>query len=237
MTYQKIYDSLIARARARKLEGYCEKHHVIPRCMGGDNSKYNLVKLTAEEHFIAHQLLAKLHPDVEGLIVAIVLLSRLGTTSIHNKSYGWIKRRISAAKTGKKHSEATKKLISEKKKGTPSPNKGKPVSQEQKRKISVANTGKRSPNKGKPMSQEQKDKLALANIGKTQSDATKAKRSKAMKGKIFGPPTQETRDKIAATLRGRKISPEIRAKQSESLKKTLAKKRDRREILAIWQAM
>lgn len=39
--------------------GYTETHHILPRCLGGDNSKDNLVKLTAREHFIAHLLLTK----------------------------------------------------------------------------------------------------------------------------------------------------------------------------------
>lgn len=36
---------------------YYEKHHIVPQCLGGNNSKTNSVLLTAEEHFIAHQLL------------------------------------------------------------------------------------------------------------------------------------------------------------------------------------
>ena len=40
MNYQKIYDSLIERARQRELKNvYFEKHHVIPKCMGGSNIK------------------------------------------------------------------------------------------------------------------------------------------------------------------------------------------------------
>ena len=35
MNYQRIHDAIIDRARNRTLQGYREKHHVIPRCMGG----------------------------------------------------------------------------------------------------------------------------------------------------------------------------------------------------------
>lgn len=62
MNYQKIYDQIVERARFRNLDGYRERHHVLPRCMGGDDSPENLVELTAREHFICHWLLTKIHP-------------------------------------------------------------------------------------------------------------------------------------------------------------------------------
>lgn len=63
MNYSKHYDNLISRAKARVLDGYKERHHVVPKCMGGDNSPKNLVDLTPEEHFLAHQLLVRMHPE------------------------------------------------------------------------------------------------------------------------------------------------------------------------------
>ena len=65
MNYRRHYDRLIERARNRVLSGYVERHHVLPRCMGGGNESSNLVQLTAEEHYVAHQLLHKMHPDVK----------------------------------------------------------------------------------------------------------------------------------------------------------------------------
>jgi len=62
MQYQKIYDQIIERARTRNLLDYGEKHHIIPRCLGGDNSPSNIVKLTFREHFICHWILCKLNP-------------------------------------------------------------------------------------------------------------------------------------------------------------------------------
>ena len=64
MNYQKHYDRLIERARVReKPGGYCERHHVIPRCLGGSDEPNNLVYLTAREHYVAHVLLAKMSGD------------------------------------------------------------------------------------------------------------------------------------------------------------------------------
>ena len=69
MNYQKIYDQLIEKRRQQPLikksrkdkdYQYCEKHHIIPRCFGGDDSKDNLVNLTAREHYIAHVLISRI---------------------------------------------------------------------------------------------------------------------------------------------------------------------------------
>jgi len=66
MNYQRIYDEIIERAKPRGLdkkvlEGYFERHHIVPRCLNGTNIESNLVLLTAREHFICHQLLWKIH--------------------------------------------------------------------------------------------------------------------------------------------------------------------------------
>jgi hypothetical protein len=37
MNYQRIHDAIIDRARNRTLQGYREKHHVIPRYINGQN--------------------------------------------------------------------------------------------------------------------------------------------------------------------------------------------------------
>lgn len=60
--YTKIYYSIISRAQSRDLpkETYTEKHHIIPKSLGGGNSKDNLAVLTAREHFICHMLLVRM---------------------------------------------------------------------------------------------------------------------------------------------------------------------------------
>lgn len=61
MDYQKHYNQLIQKAISHPYNGYTEIHHILPRCMGGDNSKTNLVKLSAKQHFVAHHLLFKIY--------------------------------------------------------------------------------------------------------------------------------------------------------------------------------
>jgi len=62
MDYKKIHDNLIERAKNRKLDGYVEKHHIVPKCMNGTNEPNNLVELTAREHFLIHWLLHEIYP-------------------------------------------------------------------------------------------------------------------------------------------------------------------------------
>lgn len=61
MDYQRIYNELITKRKKEIFLGYVEKHHIIPKCLGGSDNKDNLVSLSAREHFIAHMLLHKIH--------------------------------------------------------------------------------------------------------------------------------------------------------------------------------
>jgi hypothetical protein len=65
MNYERIYDGLVQRALDRVPEGYVERHHILPKCMGGSDDKSNMVALYPEEHFVAHVLLLKIHKNSE----------------------------------------------------------------------------------------------------------------------------------------------------------------------------
>ena len=94
MNYQKHYDSLMNRAKNRLLEGYCETHHIIPRCMGGTDDPTNLVDLTAEEHYVAHQLLVKIYPHNSKLVYAANMMTVSSHVNVrNNKLYGWIRKK------------------------------------------------------------------------------------------------------------------------------------------------
>jgi hypothetical protein len=57
--YERTYYRLMYMARGRlKIKGEHETHHIVPRAIGGSDSKDNLVHLTYREHFLAHWLLA-----------------------------------------------------------------------------------------------------------------------------------------------------------------------------------
>jgi hypothetical protein len=57
--YSIWYYNIITKAQARQSIKPNDIHHILPRCLGGDNSKNNLVELTRREHYIVHLLLTK----------------------------------------------------------------------------------------------------------------------------------------------------------------------------------
>lgn len=63
-TYDEFIQYILdTRGRFACGNEYHECHHIVPRCMGGEDEKDNLIDLYAKEHFIAHKLLAEEHPD------------------------------------------------------------------------------------------------------------------------------------------------------------------------------
>lgn len=93
MNYILHYNRLISRSKNRIVHVYTEKHHIIPRCMGGTDDADNIVKLTPEEHYVAHQLLVKINPNHQGLVWAMIQMT--GGNHRNNKLYGWARRRMS----------------------------------------------------------------------------------------------------------------------------------------------
>jgi len=74
MDYQRIYDQVVDQARQeerkKSKEIYYEKHHIIPKCLGGSNEEVNLVLLTGREHFLLHWMLVRIHPKNSKLAFA-----------------------------------------------------------------------------------------------------------------------------------------------------------------------
>jgi hypothetical protein len=62
--------------------------------MGGSNYTENLVDLTPEEHYVAHQLLVKIYPTNHKLVMAAAMMI---PTRPSNKMYGWLRRRLAVA--------------------------------------------------------------------------------------------------------------------------------------------
>lgn len=64
--YSRWYYQIVERAQCRtKPEEYCERHHVIPKSVGGSHERDNLVFLTGREHLLCHYLLSKMMIDRE----------------------------------------------------------------------------------------------------------------------------------------------------------------------------
>ncbi len=88
MDYQKIYTDIINK---RKLDpasnyGYSENHHIIPRSLGGSDEQYNIVSLTAKEHFICHLLLVKINYNHTGNMRKMIYALNIMCSSSDNQS-------------------------------------------------------------------------------------------------------------------------------------------------------
>jgi hypothetical protein len=135
MDYALHYRRLIDRSpRKKPVTGFFERHHIIPKCMGGKNAVENLVYLTPEEHYVAHQFLVKMYPGMAKLIHAV---QRMSNGRGNHRLYGWLRRKHSELLMGNNYaklkpgqvsilkgrvpSSAHRAAISEAKKGRPFP--------------------------------------------------------------------------------------------------------------------
>jgi hypothetical protein len=71
MDYIKIYNNLVESRKyrgekKRKNDGF-NKHHILPKCLGGKDESSNYVLLTFREHIIAHRLLCEIYPESKAL--------------------------------------------------------------------------------------------------------------------------------------------------------------------------
>ena len=192
MDYQRHYDALIERARYRKAVGYVERHHVVPRCLGGGDEPANLVPLTPEEHFVAHQLLVRLHPENSKLALAALMMTAGKYRS--NRLYGWIRRRFSLAMSEMPRTAEQMAACHEgrRRKGTTAEHrhlissalKGKQKSDAHRQALSIARKNlnytpelreKLAANKGKKLNDAQYAAFVLSNKGKKLSEDHKAK--------------------------------------------------------------
>ena len=249
MNYQLIHDSIIDRAKTRVLpkETYTERHHIIPRCMGGSDNKSNLVDLTAKEHFIIHKLLVEIYPDVRGLWSAYFMMMNAKTKSqgrdyiTMSSEYGRVKLicaqiqsdRMKGRLVGEKNPRWGVKLSIETKKKISLKHKGKITSQEVKDKLSKLNKGRGNHFFGKTHSEETRKKISEFATGRNLSEETRKKISNSHKGLqsgdkhgMFGKKhTDDTKQKISFKVKGEKNgffgkthSEETRKKISESNK-------------------
>lgn len=103
--YTRIYFSIIEKAKSRVLlkTEYKEKHHIVPRSLGGDDSLENLVDLTAKEHFVCHKLLIKMTEGISRgkMAFALVLMSGKRGSKIYDSTRKLLAEAVSQLHTGK----------------------------------------------------------------------------------------------------------------------------------------
>lgn len=172
--YRVWYYNIIQRAQSRTIHpNIVEKHHIIPRSLGGTNDQYNLVKLSPREHYICHLLLTKMceGKEKQKMVYAFWAIVNLcnkyqDRKVIRGRLYESLRQQYiqlqkdTAGPThhnrGKKRPNRTKESftaewrakISAAKKGKPGHSKGIPRAEYVKEAVSKANKGRVPWNKG-----------------------------------------------------------------------------------------
>lgn len=217
-TYDEFINNILeTRGRNGCGEEYHETHHIIPKCMGGNDDKSNLIDLYAREHFEVHRLLALENPDNDKLIYAWHMMSVMSDEQ--QRHYEITAEEYEEAKI------AFSKMMSVKMSGNGNPMygkesamRGKHLPCESKEKLRLqrigdknpmyGKSGEKAPNYGKRMSEESRKKLSEANsgenhpmYGKNHSEETRRKMSEARKG--FRQ-SDETKKKISDSRKDKK---------------------------------
>jgi hypothetical protein len=127
--YTNWYLSLINKAKNRKIpQTYYEKHHIIPKSLGGSDESDNLVVLTSREHYIAHWLLTKMvsGEHKKKMCLAFFCMNTLNDSNKNSKGYKsshyWFTRQYLTLENPAKRPEVRQK-ISESKMGELNPAK------------------------------------------------------------------------------------------------------------------
>lgn len=199
---------------------YTESHHIIPRSMGGDNSRDNLVRVPSRVHFLLHWMLYRIYRTPETAYAWNMMSMNRSSKRYISKSFEYAKTIRIYEMTGRTLSSDHREKISKSLIGN-TRRLGSVVSEEQRVKMSSSNKGKIPANKGKPISNEtrinisnavkgktlgvpkspeHRAKISAAKIGKVHSEEAKRNMSKAGKKKIF---TDEHRAAISAAKKSK----------------------------------
>ena len=182
LTYKEFIDNILnTRGRFTCGDEYHERHHILPKCMGGTNDEDNLIDLYAKEHFEAHRLLALENPDNRKLIHAWWMMSTMlddnkRRSNITADEYEEAKIAFSKVMTGENNPMY----------GKPSPMRGTHLTDEQKQHLREMNLGERSPKYGTKASEETKEKMRAARIGKKATDEARLNMRNSHLGKNMG---------------------------------------------------
>lgn len=210
------YMRLIQYAKQHPSEGRVERHHIVPRSMGGSNDKDNLVRLSPRLHFVAHWMLWKAYRNAK-MANAFWTMACCNGERINSKTYNIVRavaaKAIADMRRGKTISDKHKAIISARQ-------SGRIVSEETRKKISEAG-------KGRKLSPDVCAKLSEIRKGRVHSEETKAKMSAAKKGKppnTLGktykrktPITAEQRERMSLAQKGKKMSAESKEKKRQAM--------------------
>jgi HNH endonuclease/NUMOD3 motif len=146
--YTRWYNTIIEHRQSNLAEGYTERHHIVPKSLGGSNDASNLVALTAREHFVCHRLLTKMIAGDNRIkmlraLNAFSINSKKNPRNLTSRQYA-IARAAYVPRTGYSHSPETRDKISK-------ANTGYIQTAEANARRSATLTGRPAHNKGQSM--------------------------------------------------------------------------------------
>ena len=232
MNYEKLYTNLILTRqqfnRVKCNDGSLERHHILPKCLGGTNNKDNLILLTPREHFIAHWLLYKMYTGKAKAKMAYAFFKMSQNNpnqkrTITSKLFQYNRTIISKSCSGENHhsfginpfSPEQLKIMSESKKGALNPQFGKPswnagLTKETSKILKITADTRISnyvkadnPLTGRSRSIETKQKISIGLSNKPKSQEHKQKLSDINKGKIL---SEDTKQKMSVSRKGKACS-------------------------------
>lgn len=185
--YTRWYNNITEQAKSRTIDSYTEKHHIIPRSLGGTDDQDNLVNLTAREHFICHWLLTKMHSGQarSKMINALYLMqgkNKYQDRYVNSRVYEILRKEyaqyISELNTGRVQplDEKARQIAAI------TGRKRAPFSDEWRAKMSASKVGEKNNRFGVELSKETKQKMREKALGRTQSAETIQKKADAIRG-------------------------------------------------------
>lgn len=203
ITYEEFIQNILeTRGRFACGDEYHERHHIIPKCMGGLNDENNLIDLFAKEHFIAHKLLAIENPDNNKLSYAYSCMA-------FPRGKGQDRYEL----TPEEYEEA-RHIFSVAASGSGNNNYGKHASKETKEKMSKVR-------KGIKFSEEHKRKISEANHRRQHTEETKRRLSDIAKERLSTPENNPMYGRgvhtVQLTIDGEYIAEYISATQAQKV--------------------
>lgn len=185
---------------------YCEKHHIIPKSLNGSNKKDNIVYLSAKDHFLCHKLLVKFTTGINNQKMWNALWRMMNKQSYsQQRDYTFTEKEYEEARIN--HSITQSNRMRQEN----NPFFGKKHSNESKKKMSEAKKGKSYEEIfGEEYASVMREQRKNETTGKKRSESTKEKIRQNKLGKSRDP---ELMKRIGEKLKGRKQSQETIEKQ------------------------
>ncbi len=185
--YTRWYRQIVERAANRLQPTIIEKHHILPKSLGGMNVKENLAYLTPREHFLCHLLLTRMTSGSANYKMRCAVNMFQNKLKITSRFYDLLRQKFIASAKGRPKPEGfglkvaasnrrrkvsenvINKLREYNAQRIPMPEEKRekfiamasaPKSEEHKQKISQARKGQ--PGSRKPKSEEHKRKISEA---------------------------------------------------------------------------